>query len=271
MKVQDHFLTKEIFSLESTAIEGILQTTPIPEDLAKYYDSTDYISHHQDDSSLTTKIYKFFQSFNLRFKANIVASVTAKYNTVLDYGCGAGEFLRYIQGDYNTVGFEPNPQGLNFTSKKTSATIIQSLDEIKDGSIHTITMWHVLEHIPNTEEILEKLYKKLKTGGHLIVAVPNHGSYDAKYYGPFWAAYDVPRHVHHYTIKGLKNRFDSNSWKIKKWKPLLLDAFYISIISEKYRKNPLRWFKGGIVGAISNIKALKSNEFSSVVLVVEKI
>lgn len=272
MKVIDLFLTQETFELKETNIPGILRTSPVPSDLDKYYESKDYISHHQDNGSLKEKIYKFAQSFNLNYKRNIIAKETFQNAKVLDYGCGAGEFIKYIEDDFTTFGFEPNLDARKAALKKVKkTTIVSKINEIKDYSIDVITMWHVFEHIDNQEYMLNIFHNKLKDNGLIIIAVPNHTSYDAKYYKEFWAAYDVPRHIYHFSKYGMEKLFNSENWKLKKIKPLLLDSYYISILSEKYKKNPFSWLKGGIVGAISNFKASKTGEFSSLIYIIEKI
>ncbi len=279
MKIKDHFFTKENFEIKETNIPGILKTYPIPENLDKYYESEDYISHHQDSGSLKEKIYKFAQSFNLNYKRNILVKEingllrrTRNDNfRVLDYGCGAGEFIKHIEDDFETFGFEPNESARNAAFKKVNKTkILSDISEVENESLDAITMWHVFEHIENQEDMLEIFYNKLKINGLLIIAVPNHTSYDAKYYKEFWAAYDVPRHIFHFSKSGMEKLFNNKNWKLKKIKPLLLDAYYISILSEKYKKNPLFWLKGGLIGAISNFKASKTGEFSSLIYIVEK-
>ncbi len=271
MKIKDLFLTQEEFVLKETAVTGILKTTPVPSDIEKYYNSDKYISHHQDSNELKDKIYKFAQSFNLNYKRNILAAETFHNAAVLDYGCGAGEFLKFIECDFTTYGYEPNTDARNAASKKTNKTrIINDISIIQYNSLDVITLWHVLEHIENQEEIINLFHEKLKKSGKLVIAVPNYTSYDAKYYKEFWAAYDVPRHLYHFSRKGMKQIFNNKEWKITKIKPLLLDAFYISILSEKYKKNPLFLLKGGCIGAISNFKALKTGEFSSLIYVIEK-
>lgn len=271
MKVKDFFLTNEEFDILPTEIKGVLKTSPIPPNLDKYYESIDYISHHQDKGGLKEKIYKKAQYFNLNYKRNIVAKETFREAKVLDYGCGAGEFIKFIEEDFTTYGYEPNPNARKFARSKTSKTqFIDSLEDIENNSLDIITLWHVFEHIENQDDILNKFYNKLNTNGLLIIAVPNHTSYDAQYYKEHWAAYDVPRHLYHFSQKGMFNFFKNKNWKIKKVKPLLLDSFYISILSEKYKKNPLFWLKGGIIGAISNFKASKNNEFSSLIYIIEK-
>lgn len=271
MKVKDHFLTNESFELASTDIDGILKTSPIPANIGKYYESDNYISHNQDEGSLKQKIYKIAQSFNLNYKRNVVAAETFKGAKVLDYGCGAGEFIKYIQKDFNTFGYEPDEDARKIaTEKATKTKIISDLHSIENFSLDVITLWHVFEHIENQKEILELFSEKLNENGVLIIAVPNHTSYDAQYYKTNWAAYDVPRHIFHFSKNGMEKLFSNSNWNLTKIKPLLLDSFYISILSEKYKKNPLFWLKGPILGAISNFKAIKNNEYSSLIYIIRK-
>ncbi len=271
MKIKDHFLTQEYFELKETNIKGILKTYPIPLNLSKYYESKEYISHHQDNGSLKERIYKFAQSFNLNYKRNILAKETFQNAKVLDYGCGAGEFIKHIENDFETFGFEPNQNARTAATKKVKKSkIISDINEIENASLDVITLWHVFEHIENQEDILNIFYNKLKNNGLLIIAVPNHTSYDGQYYKEFWAAYDVPRHIYHFSKSGMQQLFNNENWQLKKIKPLLLDAYYISILSEKYKKNPFFCLKGGLVGAISNFKASKTGEFSSLIYIIEK-
>ncbi len=272
MKIKDHFLTQEIFEIKETEIKGIFKTSPIPSNISRYYESEDYISHHQDSGSLKEKLYKFLQSFNLQYKKNILVDRIKKGSNVLDYGCGAGEFVKFIENDFQTFGFEPNSDARNAAINKTEKVkIINDINSVENGSLDAITLWHVFEHIENQSEMLETFNQKLKEKGLLIIAVPNPTSYDAKHYKEFWAAYDVPRHIYHFSKKGMENLISKNSdWKLRKIKPLLLDSFYISMLSEKYKKSPLFWLKALIHGTISNIKALFSSEFSSLVFIIEK-
>lgn len=257
--------------LIETSVPGILKTTPVPANIEKYYESDQYISHHQDSNSFKDKIYKFAQSFNLNYKRNTVAAETFRHAAVLDYGCGAGEFVKYIENDFTAYGYEPNADARSAATGKTNrAQIIDDINSLEDNSLDVITLWHVLEHIEDQESVLKTFHQKLKETGKLIIAVPNYASYDARYYKEFWAAYDVPRHLYHFSKKGIEHIFNNREWKLKKVKPLFLDAFYISILSEKYKKNPLFFLKGVFIGAISNFKASKTGEFSSLIYIIEK-
>ncbi len=271
MKVTDLFLTKEQFEIVDSEIAGVLKTTPVPSNISHYYDSVKYISHHQDSKSLKEKIYKFFQSFNLNYKVNILRTLVPKNAKVLDYGAGAGEFIKQMEEDFQTFAYEPSPTTKKILQEKLSTTkIVEDLELIENNSLDAITLWHVLEHIEKPDFILNLFHQKLKQNGFLILALPNFQSYDAKHYKSFWAAYDVPRHLFHYSKKGIENLLDKNYWSLENIKPLHLDAFYISVLSEKYKKTPLFWLFGGIIGAISNFKAVKSGEFSSLIYIIRK-
>ncbi|MCG2792733.1 MAG: class I SAM-dependent methyltransferase [Weeksellaceae bacterium] len=272
MKIKDHFLSCEEFELTETDTKGVFKTFPIPSDISKYYESENYISHHQDTGSSKEKIYKFLQSFNLQYKKTLLLDRLKKGSAVLDYGCGAGEFVKYIENDFDTFGFEPNSAARNAALSKTSNTkIIEDLKSVEDQSLDAITLWHVFEHVENQKEMLDIFHSKLKQKGILIIAVPNHNSYDAKHYKEFWAAYDVPRHIYHFSKNGMENLISNNpNWKLRKIKPLLLDSFYISMLSEKYKKSTLILLKAVVHGTISNIKALFNYEFSSLIYIIEK-
>ncbi|MGV4414885.1 class I SAM-dependent methyltransferase [Chryseobacterium sp. T1] len=273
MKIKDHFLSQEEFEIIETEVKGIWKTSPTPSNISKYYESEDYISHHQDNGSAKEKLYKFLQGFNLKYKKNILQNNINQETkaSVLDYGCGAGEFIKFLENDFTTFGYEPNQDARAAAKKKTSSTkIISDLSEVENNSLDVITLWHVFEHIENQEEILSLFYSKLKEKGILIIAVPNPTSYDAKHYKEYWAAYDVPRHIFHFSKKGMMNLMNNKNWSIRKIKPLLLDSYYISMLSEKYKKSPLIWLKSLIHGSISNIKAIFNNEFSSLIYIIEK-
>lgn len=272
MKIKDHFLTEEIFEIKETETKGVFKTSPIPSNISKYYESEDYISHHQDSGSIKEKLYKFLQSFNLQYKKTILIDRIKKSSRVLDYGCGAGEFVKYIEKDFQTFGYEPDADARKAAQNKVSnVEIIDDINIIENESLDAITLWHVFEHIENQEEMLKVFHNKLKEKSLLIIAVPNPTSFDAKHYKEHWAAYDVPRHIFHFSKKGMENLISKNpDWKLRKIKPLVLDSYYISMLSEKYKKSPLFWLKAMIYGTISNVKALFSNEFSSLIYIIEK-
>lgn len=270
MKIKDHFLTNETFEVKESEYNDILKTYDLPYDIAKYYDSDKYLSHNKDNS-LKAKIYSLIQKLNEKYKLKIIKKYKSS-GKILDYGCGDGSFLQFMQSkNFSVIGFEPNKKAAKQTELKIGIKhITSSLETINDNSLDIITLWHVLEHIPNPEEILLQLKSKLKNNGYLLIAVPNHKSYDAKFYKEHWAAWDVPRHIFHYGKNGAINFFTQNKFKVIKTYPLPFDSFYISLISENYAQNSLGILRFPFIGTISNLKGLKDGNYSSVIYILNK-
>lgn len=273
MKLKDYFLTQEEFELKENSF-GILETQPQPtsENLPNYYQSEEYISHTDSKKSVFDFAYQLAKKFNLKNKKDAIL----KYKTsgaLLDYGCGTGDFLNYIKNDFEATGIEPNEKAASFAKEKSSLKITTNTDltQFKNETFDIITLWHVFEHIPNLEETSVELKRILKKEGILIIALPNHKSYDAQYYQNFWAAYDVPRHLWHFSKTTINNWFSQFEMKIIEIVPMKLDAIYVSILSEQYRnKNIFSLPKGILRGIISNQKAKKSGEYSSLIYILKK-
>lgn len=271
LDLKDYFLTQEEFSLYKDGQTGVLYTYPQPlNDLSRYYESENYISHTDGKKSLFEKIYQVAKSYNLDQKLNLIKKSTDG-KSILDYGCGAGDFLQHMQKNgYEVMGMEPNPKAFSISQNKIGKENVVNC-ELKDieQKFDIITMWHVLEHIPNLNEILTELKKHLKPNGTLIIAVPNHQSYDAQHYGKLWAAYDVPRHLWHFEPNSLKLLLDKFGMKIENISPMILDAFYVSLLSEKYKGNSLALIKAFFIGLKSNLSAQKTGQYSSLIYTVK--
>ena len=269
MKIKDCFLTKETFEVSKSSYEGVLKTQNTPNDIERYYDSPEYISHTKDNS-LKSKVYQFIQGRNEKYKLKIISRYKPS-GKLLDYGCGDGTFLKFINSNknYTAYGFEPNPKARESAASKIGiANIYSSLNEIEDRSLDVITLWHVLEHVPNPQEIVLKLKLKLKKEGFLFIALPNYKSFDARFYKEHWAAWDVPRHVFHFSRKGaIDFFFDECKSNVLNTYSLPFDSFYISLISENYAKNPLGILRAPFVASISNLIGSRNNNFSSVIYV----
>ncbi|MDR3273685.1 MAG: class I SAM-dependent methyltransferase [Flavobacteriaceae bacterium] len=270
MKIKDHFLTQEIFEVKETQHKGILKTQNLPENLDKYYNSDKYLSHNKDNS-LKSKIYQFVQKFNEKFKFKIISKFKSS-GKILDYGCGDGSFLSFMKNyHFSVLGYEPNEKARNIAvSKIGKENLTDSPEKIENNSLDIITLWHVLEHISNPEEILALLKTKLKNDGFLLIAVPNYQSFDGKFYKENWAAWDVPRHAFHYGKEGAIRFFNLNRFDVLYTYPLPFDSLYISMISETYAKNPLGILRFPFIGVLSNLKGTKNGNFSSVIYVLRK-
>lgn len=272
MKVKDYFLTKETFSLIRNQQYGYLETFPQPlENLEKYYQSDSYISHTDSKKNLFEKTYQFFKYFNIRYKFSLLNS-PKKGSKILDYGCGTGDFLQYAkQKKLSILGVEPNETARKIAQQKLGETYVvdQIISEINE-QFDYITLWHVLEHIPDLEHFIPSLKNKLKDDGTLLIAVPNFKSFDAKYYKKYWAAYDVPRHLWHFDPQSIQSLFKEFDMRIEKTYPLWFDSFYVSILSEKFRKNKFGIISAFCIALISNFIGTLNGNTSSIVYQIKK-
>ena len=269
LKIKDHFLSNEFFNVVKHS-EGMLKTHPDLDEktLDKYYDSSQYSSHYNIGGFIGF-LYSLSAYIMLRFKFKVLAKHINKESLIVDFGCGKGGFLSYLKKKkYTVVGVDSNKKARDKCLKKNLKTY-KSINDFKDN-IDAITFWHSFEHVSNPGEILDQIINQSKNSLTVVIALPNYTSFDAKHYGAFWAAYDVPRHRFHYSATGIKKLMKSYGFECLKTKPMLLDAFYISIMSEKYKKSKLSFVKGVMVGLISNILALFSSSYSSSVFVFKK-
>lgn len=274
LKVKDHSVSQEYFDLIPNSKYGYLETVPQPhsDKLPGYYISDDYISHTYSKRNLFEKVYHLVRIFSLKQKLNLINAFSFKERSLLDVGCGTGDFLEIAKkNDWTVCGIEPNAQARSMANKKTGNAIfdVDKLLNFNASSFDVITLWHVLEHLPNLEEQIRILKKLLKPNGTLIIAVPNHKSYDATYYKAYWAAFDVPRHLWHFNKQSISKLFQDVSMEIVKIKPMYFDAFYVSLLSEKYKSGKMSFFKGFWIGLLSNLQSLKTKEASSLIYIIK--
>ncbi len=237
-----------------------VSTDPVPKDLDRYY--KDNYDSYQKKKSFFSSIYAFSQRFNNYYKTRILKKINAR--SVLDYGCGSGAFLRYTcERGYETSGYEP-------INKTNDVRISSSMGSFKNKVFDCITLWHVLEHTKNPVGVMNKLKGKLKNNGTMLVALPNYDSYDNIYYKNMWAGYDVPRHLYHFNKESFMFLSQKVGLRVVEKKPLLLDAFYVSILSEKKKKSIFPLIKGLLVGLLSNILSLFRGNPSSIIYILKK-
>lgn len=274
IKVKDHSISKENFELIYNDDFEMLETFPQPqgEDLAEYYKSEDYISHTDGKRNLFEKIYHLVKNVALKRKLKLINSFANDSKSLLDIGCGTGDFLKVAAtSDWTITGIEPNEHARQIANKKTNNAVYdtEALLAFEENQFDVITLWHVLEHLPNLDEQFAVFNKLLKPEGVLIIAVPNYNSYDAKLYKEFWAAYDVPRHLWHFSQESIKRLGVNANMKLIKTLPLKFDAFYVCLLSEKYKSGKMNFINGFWNGWRSNLKARTSGEYSSLIYVLK--
>ena len=274
LKSKDHAITGESFDLCYCDIPELLVTSPQPpvESLLNYYKSDDYISHVKTKKTLFQAIYFSVRAITLRQKLKWVSSYKNNGNRILDYGAGVGNFVRAAQNDgWDCVGIEPHIKARTIANEKEQNTVYPAeyLKTLQPNSQAVITLWHVLEHLPNLEQEIRIFKQLLKTSGRLVVAVPNFKSYDAQYFKSYWAAYDLPRHLWHFSKKSISTLFEDFDMEIESIHPMIFDSFYVSLLSAKYQTGRMNILKGFAIGLLSNIKAYFSGEYSSLVFVIK--
>lgn len=277
IKVIDFSVTKQEFELIYNSELQLYKTNPQPSEieLPEYYKSDDYISHTDANKSFFDKLYQTVKRITLKSKLNLIDKyVVTNEKKLLDIGCGTGDFLLAAQKkNWSVVGVEPNKSAADFANKKlnSESKIYASLDALMNThqKFSIITLWHVLEHVPDYDQYITKIKTLLNPNGTLIIAVPNFNSFDAKYYKSYWAAYDVPRHLWHFSIFSISSIFSNHQMKVLNIKPLRFDSFYVSLLSEKYKTGRNRFLKPFLVGLLSNFKTLLNKECSSLIYIIQ--
>lgn len=272
---QDYTVTHERFQiLQCTKCTcGLTYPQPDPERLPSYYESDAYISHASKATSLFDKIYIAVRRLTLTWKTKIITTY-AKEKSILDYGCGTGNLVHHLKSaGWRVLGIEPSTKAFAQAQQQISKPEIAQELRPDHDKFSVITLWHVLEHVPDPKQTLSTLKEHLKGHGTIIIAVPNLNSWESKHYGQFWAAYDTPRHLWHFTRPSMNQLAQSVNLEIKNIIPMKQDAFYVSILSEKYQNNssigPLLFAKGLLSGLRSNRHARKTNEYSSLIYVLQ--
>lgn len=267
----DDTVSRETFPISKCLKCDFLFTNKIPKykDLGTYYQSEEYISHSNSNKGLFNKLYKLIRFINLKKKVKLLGKKTG---ALLELGSGTGELLAACQTKgWACIGVEPEEKARKQARKNYKIELTETIEKIElaENSIDRIMLWHVLEHIPNLQESIRNFKYWLKKEGELLIAVPNHKSWDAKYYQENWAAYDVPRHLYHFDKNSMSTLLNQHDLEITKIKPMWFDAFYVAMLSEKIKSGQKKLLKGTIIGLLSNLRALFQNrEFSSQIFII---
>ena len=274
---KDYFATGESFEIYKCNDCGFVFTQNIPDEteIGRYYESPEYVSHSDTNKGFINKIYHIVRSIMLRHKVNLVKKLTLLRNgKLLDYGAGTGYFARAMQRKgWRITAIDKSVQARNHSKENFNFEILpeEAFSELEADSYDVITLWHVMEHLQNIDAFWEQAKKLLKKSGIMIVAVPNCASYDAENYGEHWAAYDVPRHLWHFTSSTMMRMGEKHGFILERRYPMPMDGFYVSMLSEKYKGAKIPFIKGmwnGFLGWIATCD--KCSAGSSIIYVFRK-
>ena len=277
--MEDYTVSHQEFTIQQCNSCYFLFTNPRPpeEQIGKYYQSEEYISHHDESKSLMSKVYTSVRDYTIAGKVKLINELNTGKGTILDIGCGTGNFILACKNDgWKIAGTEPDQEARIIALKRVGEPVFNNINdvEISGKSYDIITLWHVLEHVHQLNETLAWLQKHLNPDGKIIIAVPNPQSYDAGKYGRFWAAYDVPRHLYHFTRDSMKKLLGYHDLHISKVLPMWFDSFYVGMLSTKYRDKGINLFDSIKTGLLSNIQGRNSGgkkvNTSSLIYIVTK-
>lgn len=283
---QDYTVSQQEFQIVRCESCGFKFTNPRPAEAeaGAFYQSQAYISHSNTSKGLVNKAYQLVRNFTLRRKLNLINSLVDDiegkggfgdpwfFNTLLDIGCGTGMFLKTCrEAQWNAKGTEPDEKTRQFAIQNSGAEVQPDfLTAYPNERFAVITMWHVLEHVHRLSQTIQKIKQNLSQSGRLVVAVPNSDSWDAQKYREHWAAYDVPRHLYHFTPKSVGQLFEKFGFKIAAIHPMPFDAFYISMLSTQYRDGKINYAEALVNGLKSNSWARKNGKnYSSLIYVMK--
>jgi len=278
LSCKDHFLTQEKFDLYQCQDCNLVFTMDLPgeKEMGRYYQSEEYISHSDTKKGFINRLYHVSRNFMLSRKRKLIERENnSNSKELLDIGSGSGYFLNHMKKHgWRVTGIEKDKGAREF-SKQTFHLDVYNADhlfKLPEKQYSIVTLWHVLEHMRNPEKVMSNIHKILTDDGILILALPNYTSFDAKHYQSFWAAYDVPRHLWHFSPASVQKLSERSGFQIIRKKRMPLDAFYVSILSEKYKRNGKGHIVPGFfIGLISWIRSLFNINASSSIISILKL
>lgn len=268
---KDYTVSHEYFDIWECGDCTLRFTQDIPDikNIGPYYQSDSYISHSDTEKGLVNKVYKIARNYTLNWKMNLVETSLGKNKQkgkLLDIGSGTGAFLqRVVASGWSVTGIEPDEGARTICKTKygLQADSPEKLFEFQDEQYDAVTMWHVLEHVHQLHEYMDQVKRVLKPNGVALIALPNYTSGDAKHYKEYWAAYDVPRHLYHFSPSALSRLVNQHGLQVDSIKPMWLDAFYIAMLSEGYKNKKGNFGAAVLNGFQSNLGAFKHAETCS--------
>ena len=275
-RIIDYSTTSEEFSVCKCYACSLLFTNPRPDQrsIGAYYNSPAYISHSNETKGLFAATYQAIRKQAIKKKFKWIKPYLNNEATILDYGSGTGEFLNYCKTQgLRTVGVEIAETARQKAISNYNLHVLnpERLNEIEPASVDLVTMWHVLEHLPDLSLSVDRITNKLTPNGFLVIAVPNHESYDANLYEEYWAAWDVPIHFYHFSKESMGEFAKRHALELKQIIPMPFDAYYISLLSEQYKTGHKRWLKALYNGFVSNRQGIPIDNTSSLTYIFKKL
>jgi 2-polyprenyl-3-methyl-5-hydroxy-6-metoxy-1,4-benzoquinol methylase len=277
LTAKDHTVSQQQFSIWHCSNCTVRFTQDVPEQnaIGAFYQSDNYISHSDTKKGIVNSLYHLVRRRTLNAKRQLIVDETGmNKGEILDIGCGTGAFLNTMKtAGWAITGLEPDD-----TARKKATELYgiqpqspEKLFDLQPATYNAVTMWHVLEHVHELHAYIKQLHNLLTPQGKIFIAVPNYTSYDARLYNESWAAYDVPRHLYHFSPAAMQKLLSTYNLKLTAIKPMWYDSFYVSMLSEKYKNGKGNIIKAFWNGLVSNLKATgDKKKCSSVIYIISK-
>lgn len=277
LTAKDHTVSGENFDIWhcNQCSLRFTQDIPVLAAIGPYYQSEAYVSHSDSQKGLINNLYHRVRNHTLQTKRQLLQTVTGKQQgTLLDVGAGTGAFSKTMQdAGWQITGLEPDDTART-NAKQLHGLELQPPDQVYQlapAEFDAITLWHVLEHVHDLHGYLENFHRLLKANGKLIIAVPNYTSKDATVYGAYWAAYDVPRHLYHFSPASMQALAKSKGFQVDQMQPMWFDSVYVSMLSEKCKTGNSNLLTALWNGILSNVNAIdNAANCSSVIYILSK-
>jgi len=273
---KDHTVSGKEFPVWKCGDCSLRFTQDIPDEgeIGPYYNADSYVSHTETKQGLINKLYHIIRKRTLQKKYELIVETTGKpAGEIIDIGCGTGAFLEVMKNKgWGVCGLEPDPAARQ--KAKERGLRVWEPSELRDlASQHfdAVTLWHVLEHVHSLDDYMQHISRIVRSSGRILIAVPNHASTDANHYGKNWAAWDVPRHLYHFSPKSMQILLERHNLTLVSKRPMWFDSFYVSMLSEQYKNGKGNLLSAVLHGGLSNLKAIfDTGRCSSIIYEIKK-
>lgn len=227
---------KETFHIATCGACGMKRTIDAPalKDIGTYYAHESYVSH----TGVRVWPLRVLRTLRLWLRAHMISSFFQRKGSLLDIGCGVGDFAALIQKQgWNVLCIEPDESTRQKAQKQYKLDVrdVSALAHLPEATFDVITLWHVLEHMYDPLQTGATVKRLLNSEGVCIVAVPNAEAYSAEHYGCNWVAYDVPRHVSHFRSRDIHTWAERSGLEVIRQSSVPLDEFFCCLKSGALR------------------------------------
>ena len=210
-----------------------LNPRPGPDEIARYYPS-DYIAYYRAIEDVPSFLRRLDRRYGLHKRCREVIRRAGRPGHLLDVGCATGVFLDGMrQRGWTVTGVEVNAKAAQYARERLGLEVfVGELEEAgyPDASFDVISLWDVLEHVPDPRRTIEEIARILRPEGLLVLSLPNPDCLEAGLFGPYWAGWDVPRHLYIFSPSVLERLLAETGFQIQEVNSFT-GRYYVLVLS----------------------------------------